>query len=54
VIEQGLIAVAGLDVYADEPNVPERLLRLDNAVLLSNLAAYFETGRVKVLEPSAT
>lgn len=72
-IEQGLIAGAGLDVYADEPNVPERLLRLDNAVLLphlasathetrqamadlvfENLAAYFKTGCVKVLLPSAT
>ena len=53
-IEQGLIAGAGLDVSADEPNAPERLLRLDNAVLLPNLAAYFKTGHIKVLEPSAT
>jgi len=38
-LEQGLIAGAGLDVYADEPNVPERLLRLDNTVLLPHLAS---------------
>ncbi len=38
-LEQGVIAGAGLDVYADEPNVPERLRRLDNAVLLPHLAS---------------
>ena len=38
-LEQGVIAGAGLDVYPDEPNVPERLLRLDNAVLLPHLAS---------------
>jgi len=38
-LEQGVIAGAGLDVYADEPNVPERLLRLDNVVLLPHLAS---------------
>jgi lactate dehydrogenase-like 2-hydroxyacid dehydrogenase len=59
------IAGAGLDVFADEPRVPEALLALDNVVLtphiasattatraamgqlvLDNLAAFFETGRV--------
>jgi len=59
------IAGAGLDVFADEPNVPGELLALDNVVLtphiasattdtraamgqlvLDNLAAFFETGRV--------
>jgi lactate dehydrogenase-like 2-hydroxyacid dehydrogenase len=34
-----VIAGAGLDVYTDEPNVPERLLRLDNAVLRPHLAS---------------
>lgn len=38
-LEQGLIAGAGLDVYTDEPRVPERLLRLDRAVLLPHLAS---------------
>ena len=59
------IAGAALDVFADEPNVPQALLALDNVVLtphiasattdtraamgqlvLDNLAAFFETGRV--------
>lgn len=38
-LEQGLIAGAGLDVYADEPRVPERLLALEQVVLLPHLAS---------------
>jgi lactate dehydrogenase-like 2-hydroxyacid dehydrogenase len=38
-LEDGGIAGAGLDVYVDEPNVPERLLALDNVVLLPHLAS---------------
>lgn len=30
---------AGLDVYADEPNVPAALLKLDNAVLLPHMSS---------------
>ncbi len=29
--------VAGLDVYEDEPHVPQELLELDNAVLLPHV-----------------
>ena len=36
-LEQGRIGGAGLDVYEKEPQVPERLARLDNAVLLPHL-----------------
>lgn len=32
-LENGVIAGAGLDVFADEPNVPEALLRMDNVTL---------------------
>jgi hydroxypyruvate reductase len=38
-LEQNLIAGAGLDVYEDEPHIPERLLALNNAVLLPHLAS---------------
>ena len=38
-LEQGVIAGAGLDVYADEPRVPERLLALEHVVLLPHLAS---------------
>lgn len=31
--------VAGLDVYEDEPHVPQELLELDNAVLLPHVAS---------------
>ena len=36
-LETGRIAGAGLDVYAREPEVPERLRRLENVVLLPHL-----------------
>jgi gluconate 2-dehydrogenase len=36
-LEAGRIAGAGLDVYEFEPEVPERLRRLENAVLLPHL-----------------
>lgn len=37
VLEAGLIRGAGLDVYETEPEVPERLRQLENAVLLPHL-----------------
>lgn len=38
-LESGAIAGAGLDVYEDEPHVPEELRRLDNVVLLPHLGS---------------
>ncbi len=38
-LQQGRIAGAGLDVYADEPNVPAELMALDNVVLLPHIAS---------------
>jgi lactate dehydrogenase-like 2-hydroxyacid dehydrogenase len=35
----GRLAGAGLDVFADEPNVPEALLSLDNVVLLPHVGS---------------
>jgi lactate dehydrogenase-like 2-hydroxyacid dehydrogenase len=35
----GRLAGAGLDVFADEPNVPEALLSMDNVVLLPHVAS---------------
>ncbi|WAH60776.1 2-hydroxyacid dehydrogenase [Pseudomonas silvicola] len=43
-LEKGMIAGAGLDVFAHEPAVPERLLALDNTVLFPHLGSgTFET-----------
>ena len=45
-LENGDIAGAGLDVYSDEPNVPEALRAMNNVVLLPHLAsATHETRR---------
>ena len=38
-LEQGTILAAALDVYENEPNVSERLCRLDNALLTPHIAA---------------
>lgn len=38
-LQSGTIKAAGLDVFADEPNVPEALLKLDNAVLLPHVGS---------------
>jgi len=38
-LTQRKIAGAGLDVYADEPNVPQGLMGLDNVVLLPHFAS---------------
>jgi lactate dehydrogenase-like 2-hydroxyacid dehydrogenase len=35
----GRLAGAGLDVFADEPNVPEPLLQMDNVVVLPHVAS---------------
>jgi lactate dehydrogenase-like 2-hydroxyacid dehydrogenase len=38
-LSNGTIAAAGLDVFANEPNVPEALLRLPNATLLPHVGS---------------
>jgi lactate dehydrogenase-like 2-hydroxyacid dehydrogenase len=42
---EGRIAGAGLDVFADEPNVPEALLGLDNVVLQPHAASATDETR---------
>lgn len=38
-LEQKVIAAAGLDVFQDEPHVPQRLMRVDTACLLPHVAS---------------
>ncbi len=38
-LREGVIAGAGLDVYENEPNVPEALLGMDNVTLLPHVAS---------------
>jgi lactate dehydrogenase-like 2-hydroxyacid dehydrogenase len=47
-LQDGTILAAGLDVYADEPRVPEALLALDNAVLMPHVgsATHHTRGRM--------
>ena len=44
-LKDGTIAAAGLDVFPDEPNVPEALLALPNACLLPHVASASEHTR---------
>jgi lactate dehydrogenase-like 2-hydroxyacid dehydrogenase len=38
-LQDGTIAAAGLDVFADEPQVPDALIALDNVSLLPHVAS---------------
>lgn len=38
-LQQGTIRGAGLDVFADEPNIPAALLQMDNVVLLPHVGS---------------
>ena len=46
----GTIAGAGLDVFADEPDVPSQLLELDNVVVLPHLASGTTETRAAMAE----
>lgn len=45
-LEHGIIAGAALDVYENEPNVPERLRALENVVLTPHIAAGSEAAQI--------
>jgi len=49
-LEAGHIAGAGLDVFADEPNVPEALMAMDNVVLMPHQASNTVETRIAMGE----
>jgi lactate dehydrogenase-like 2-hydroxyacid dehydrogenase len=44
-LQSGRLAGAGLDVFADEPNVPQVLAEMDNVVLLPHIGSATTTAR---------
>ena len=44
-LQDGTILSAGLDVFADEPNVPEALMAMDNVVLLPHIGSASQDTR---------
>ncbi len=49
-LESGAIAGAGLDVFENEPQVPERLLELESVVLAPHIASATLSARTKMAE----
>jgi lactate dehydrogenase-like 2-hydroxyacid dehydrogenase len=47
-LRDGTIAGAGLDVFADEPHVPEELIPMDNVVLLPHIGSATIETRIKM------
>ena len=52
-LRAGTLAAAGLDVYEDEPDVPQGLLDLDNAVLLPHVGSASVPTRRRMAELGA-
>ncbi|ATA23089.1 dihydrofolate reductase [Brenneria goodwinii] len=49
-LQQKKIAGAGLDVFADEPNVPDELIKMENVVLLPHIASATIETRIQMSE----
>lgn len=49
-LQHGVIAGAGLDVYEEEPHVPEALIAMDNVVLLPHVASATHETRQRMSE----
>ncbi|AKP34843.1 2-hydroxyacid dehydrogenase [Yersinia aleksiciae] len=47
-LQQQDIGGAGLDVFADEPNVPQALIEMDNVVLLPHIASATKETRIQM------
>ncbi len=47
-LQGGVIGAAGLDVFANEPNVPQELISMDNVVLLPHIGSATTETRIKM------
>jgi glyoxylate reductase len=52
-LEEGQIWAAGLDVYEREPEIEEKLLSLDNVVLLPHIGSATYETRLKMAHMAA-
>ena len=52
-LRQDRLAAAGLDVYAEEPNIHPELLGLDNVVLLPHIGSASRQTRLKMAQMAA-
>jgi lactate dehydrogenase-like 2-hydroxyacid dehydrogenase len=48
-LQNNIIAGAGLDVYQNEPNISDQLIKLDNTVLLPHIGTATKETRIKML-----
>ena len=47
-LKEGLILGAGMDVFENEPHVPEDLMALDNVVMMSHIAGFTRESRLEM------
>jgi len=52
-LKKGRIRGAGLDVYENEPGIPEELIELPNVVLLPHIGSATHETRDKMAETAA-
>ena len=53
-LERGVIAGAGLDVFENEPHVPEALIAMDNVILQAHVGAFTTDGKLEMVDIAMT